>query len=239
MHMLPSFDGRAVLFPTVGNVRDYFAWRQVDCHVNALYNTTFWAMVLGSRTAERDLDEGSGNREMEPLNEQSQEQQNGEREKVGFLKPEAGSTKRKMVAVEPMAQTEAELRLKGTTSADKNEILWHDYGINYNNVSSLERKGSVVWREMSIEKKKQQSDGDHEHGDVPGEDKYNDYEPDKHGLTVDANPPAASLSTAAPTTISKTQAEKAKKARRKAEIVVGHVDIIKDAFWRERPWILE
>ena len=27
----PSFDGRAVLYPDIKNVRDYFAWRQADC----------------------------------------------------------------------------------------------------------------------------------------------------------------------------------------------------------------
>lgn len=42
---LPSFDARAVCYPTKKNVRDYFSWRQVDCHINNLYNTTFWALV--------------------------------------------------------------------------------------------------------------------------------------------------------------------------------------------------
>ena len=28
----PSFDGRAVLYPDIKNVRDYFAWRQADCN---------------------------------------------------------------------------------------------------------------------------------------------------------------------------------------------------------------
>jgi tRNA(His) guanylyltransferase len=28
---LPSFDGRAVCYPTVQNLRDYMSWRQVDC----------------------------------------------------------------------------------------------------------------------------------------------------------------------------------------------------------------
>ena len=28
---LPTFDGRAVCYPTVGNLRDYLSWRQVDC----------------------------------------------------------------------------------------------------------------------------------------------------------------------------------------------------------------
>jgi tRNA(His) guanylyltransferase len=51
----PSFDGRAVLYPDIQNVRDYFAWRQADCisfvkcvdkgHINNLHNTTFWALV--------------------------------------------------------------------------------------------------------------------------------------------------------------------------------------------------
>jgi tRNA(His) guanylyltransferase len=28
---LPSFDGRAVQYPTIQNLRDYMSWRQVDC----------------------------------------------------------------------------------------------------------------------------------------------------------------------------------------------------------------
>jgi tRNA(His) guanylyltransferase len=38
--------------------------------------------------------------------------------------------------------------------------------------------------------------------------------------------------------ISKTQKEKERKRRSKAEIVVQHVDIIKDDFWNDRPWLL-
>ncbi|CAL1716157.1 unnamed protein product [Somion occarium] len=41
----PTFDGRIVLYPSAQEVRDYFAWRQVDAHINNLYNTTFWALV--------------------------------------------------------------------------------------------------------------------------------------------------------------------------------------------------
>ncbi|KAJ4297017.1 tRNA-His guanylyltransferase [Collariella sp. IMI 366227] len=49
---LPSFDGRAVCYPTVQNLRDYMSWRQVDCHINNLYNTTFWSLIqLGSMDA--------------------------------------------------------------------------------------------------------------------------------------------------------------------------------------------
>ena len=38
--------------------------------------------------------------------------------------------------------------------------------------------------------------------------------------------------------VSKTQQEKLRKLRRKAQVVVDHVDIIKDDFWERRPWIL-
>ncbi|KAF8230588.1 tRNAHis guanylyltransferase [Tricholoma matsutake] len=42
----PSFDGRIVLYPSEREVRDYFSWRQADTHINNLYNTTFWALVM-------------------------------------------------------------------------------------------------------------------------------------------------------------------------------------------------
>ena len=28
---LPTFDGRAICYPSLGNLRDYLRWRQVDC----------------------------------------------------------------------------------------------------------------------------------------------------------------------------------------------------------------
>lgn len=56
---LPTFDGRAVCYPSVQNLRDYLSWRQVDCHINNLYNTTFWSLVqlggLGHQEAEQLL----------------------------------------------------------------------------------------------------------------------------------------------------------------------------------------
>lgn len=38
--------------------------------------------------------------------------------------------------------------------------------------------------------------------------------------------------------LSKTQAEKERKRRQKAKIVIQHVDFIKDDFWERRPWLL-
>ncbi|KAK5702700.1 tRNA-His guanylyltransferase [Elasticomyces elasticus] len=52
----PTFDGRCVCYPKRAILRDYLSWRQADCHVNNLYNTTFWSMVLkgGMSTTEAE-----------------------------------------------------------------------------------------------------------------------------------------------------------------------------------------
>lgn len=42
----PSFDGRIVLYPSDQNLKDYLSWRQADVHINNLYNTAFWNLVL-------------------------------------------------------------------------------------------------------------------------------------------------------------------------------------------------
>ncbi|KAK6198039.1 Thg1 C terminal domain-containing protein [Scheffersomyces amazonensis] len=53
---LVVFDARAVVYPNFTVVQDYFRWRQADCHINNLYNTTFWALVLkgGLSTSEAE-----------------------------------------------------------------------------------------------------------------------------------------------------------------------------------------
>jgi len=45
LQTIPHFDARIVLYPSKENLKDYFRWRQADCHINNLYNTTFWALV--------------------------------------------------------------------------------------------------------------------------------------------------------------------------------------------------
>lgn len=53
---IPTFDARVVTYPNAQTVRDYFSWRQVDCHINNLYNTAFWLLVqkCGMSTAEAE-----------------------------------------------------------------------------------------------------------------------------------------------------------------------------------------
>ncbi|KAJ7946280.1 tRNA(His) guanylyltransferase [Quillaja saponaria] len=45
----PSFDGRAVCYPSSEILRDYLSWRQVDCHINNQYNSCFWKLVTSGK----------------------------------------------------------------------------------------------------------------------------------------------------------------------------------------------
>jgi len=155
---LPSFDGRAVQYPSVQNLKDYMSWRQVDCHINNLYNTTFWALVqlggMDTKTAEKEL--------------------------------------------------------AGSLAADKHEILFSRFKINYNNEPEIYKKGSVVFRDYEL------------------------VEPGSGEPAADED----GAMTAEQLEISKTQAEKDRRRRAKAPITVHHLDIIKDEFWERRPWLL-
>ena len=139
----PCFDGRIILYPDFINLKDYFSWRFVDCHINNLYNTTFWALV----------------------------------QKGGLNTQEAHN------------------KLKGTFSKDKNEILFKDYNINYNNEPEIFKKGSLIIRLL-----------DNIENDVKKEFKYDpllikDDEFTKEFIESNKN------------------------------LVVAHMDIIKDSFW--------
>ncbi|XP_016999949.2 probable tRNA(His) guanylyltransferase [Drosophila takahashii] len=90
----PCFDGRVVLYPSEQNLKDYLSWRQADVHVNNLYNTAFWKLVL-----------------------------------------EKG-----------LSNQQAEEKLRGTFSADKNELLFQEFGINYNTLPAMYRKGTILLR---------------------------------------------------------------------------------------------
>lgn len=59
----PSFDGRLIVYPGTQEIRDYFAWRQADTHINNLYNTVFWALVLqGQKNRTRSTRPPQGHR---------------------------------------------------------------------------------------------------------------------------------------------------------------------------------
>ena len=54
---MPVFDARCVLYPNKETLRDYLNWRMVDCHINNLYNTCFWALVLEGKKSRKEAEE--------------------------------------------------------------------------------------------------------------------------------------------------------------------------------------
>jgi len=108
-----------------------------------------------------------------------------------------------------MNAKDAEKTLSGSLSAEKNEILFSRFKINYNNELELYKKGSVVFREYEL------------------------VEPGAATRRNEDDESSTELSQ-----VSKTQVEKNKKRRAKARIIVQHVDIIRDDFWDRRPWLL-
>jgi len=68
---------------------------------------------------------------------------------VGHINNLYNTTFWAMIQKGGMSATEAEEQLKGSVSADKNEILFSRYKINYNNEPDMLRKGSVVFRNVS------------------------------------------------------------------------------------------
>ena len=172
----PCFDGRIVLYPSFQNLKDYFSWRYVDCHINDLYNTTFWALVQEGK----------------------------------------------------MSKDEAHQKLKGTLSNDKNEILFSQFKINYNNQPEVYKKGSLVIRvKKSISErppKKGKNDNDEEVNNKINEiNKKNEeyikkcekeYKIDELMIKDD-----------------KYMEEKINGL--KGQIYVAHLDVVKDSFWNK------
>ncbi|KAI1280399.1 putative tRNA(His) guanylyltransferase [Halotydeus destructor] len=112
----PTFDGRCVLYPKREVLVDYMKWRQVDCHINNLYNTTFYALT-GDYTRYSLLSDETGDRAVSSYFE--------------CPKPK-------------LSNFDAQERLKGTVSRDKNEIMFTEYGINYNNEIEQFKKGTLI-----------------------------------------------------------------------------------------------
>ncbi|GAQ82879.1 tRNAHis guanylyltransferase [Klebsormidium nitens] len=92
LKLAPSFDGRAVCYPSVEMVRDYLAWRQLDCHTNCLFTTCYWTLVdRGGKTGK-----------------------------------------------------EADKILNKASKGFKNELLFSEFGINYNDLPPVFKRGTLL-----------------------------------------------------------------------------------------------
>lgn len=118
-------------------------------------------------------------------------------------------------------------------SADKNEILFKRFGINYNNELEIYKKGTVLYRQVCADF----------HAELlllffsilirsNMSQQYELEEPKPIKASADEESPVVEFQQ------SRSQQDKTRKLRRKAQVVIDHVDIIKDEFWEKRPWIL-
>ncbi|KAG0636517.1 putative tRNA(His) guanylyltransferase [Tuber brumale] len=131
-----------------------------------------------------------------------------------------------------LMREEAADELEKTSSADKNEILFSRFQINYNNEPVIYRKGSVVYRDyQALEGGEEDATATATAG--PSAPTQPPERKEQHKQQEEEQESTGVLKFK-----SKTQKEKKEKRARKAEIVIEHVDIIGDEFWERRPWLL-
>ena len=166
----PSFDCRAVLYPTTQHLRDYLSWRQADAHVNCQYNACFWALVQGD-----------------------------------------GKTKAAAAAA-----------LRGTRTADKNELLFQR-GVNYSKLPARHRKGSVLLRKVDV------LDAETEADDEEEEQKEGNCGTAAEACGDDDDDNEESSAACSSSSLL---------ARLAPGWAVAHCDVIKDEFWEARPHLI-
>lgn len=114
--------------------------------------------------------------------------------------------------------------------------MFSRFGINYNNEPEMFKKGSIVLRDVPFPLYESPSYQEFEKAELmklqyrlaePGQAPALPDELDKEDTDLGA-----------PVEQSKTQQEKEKRKKAKARITVLHLDIIRDEFWAQRPWIL-
>jgi tRNA(His) guanylyltransferase len=121
LQYVPSFDSRVVLYPTDRALRDYLSWRQVDCHINNLYNTCFWALVERAGHSQRQAEK--------------------------ILKVSCRTCT--MIETPQCSRVSTLISTKqDTNSAQKNEMLFSQFDVNYNNEPAMFRKGSIFARHV-------------------------------------------------------------------------------------------
>lgn len=107
-----------------------------------------------------------------------------------------------------MTTTEANKTLQGTDSKEKNELLFSRFGINYNNLPPMFKKGSTLVRRdpKSVEGI----------AEVSTSEQANDGENQARRKVKKVRPYEGTT----------------------GEVTVLHEDIIGDGFWNQRPWLL-
>lgn len=137
------FDARPKEYPNYSAVIDYFRWRQIDCHINNLYNTTLHAITgryIRHEVLPIDCDttptEFAG-KKRETLSDRSIEGKNYQIRRTPITEWITDKSK----FLPPKEATE---KLSKTVSSGKHDIMFLEYMINYNNELEQFKKGTIV-----------------------------------------------------------------------------------------------
>jgi tRNA(His) guanylyltransferase len=157
-----------------------------------------------------------------------------------------------------MTEVEATKRLEGTEAADKNEILWANFGVNYNKEPPIFRKGTVLYRDvphlplhlLMIQEIVRSLPPDRLDG-TSDQEASSHCKGSAHSI---ASPPECLLDPSSTDTVvsstvipadtkicppsSPQKKQKPKKRSKKMVIKEDYIDIIRDDFWNSKPWIV-
>ncbi|KAK3094379.1 hypothetical protein FSP39_000972 [Pinctada imbricata] len=118
----------------------------------------------------------------------------------------------KLVQESGMTPAQAQERLKGTLSSDKNELLYTEFNLNYNHLPELYRKGSVIIRKQDTDIiEKNHLDGN---SSLSSSSSFSPRNSVSFGYHIEQTP------------------------RISTKIDVLHCDIIGEKFWTDHPHIL-
>lgn len=250
----PVFDSRVVCMPNDAVMRDYLSWRQVDYHINNLYNACY-ALLTG--VYYRDGDSDMTRSEMDGTQYSHVEHRTTPAATAGASADRNGAA----IAASDNTPThtqpapriytpiEAEhyLRTHAASSGDKNELLFSTYHINYNTLPAMYRKGSVlIWiNEQQYTQSTSSSDeapvmndaNDNtcDAADVPN---GNGTSTSEHNVDASPHTDGAIPSTSAHTASAANCASTKTRTTHRRHLVILHEDIIGDAFWLKHPGLI-
>jgi tRNA(His) 5'-end guanylyltransferase len=152
LHYPPVFDGRCVLYPSRNELIDYLKWRAVDCHINNVYNTTFYALTQQYvRWRPSSSDPSHTGLHCTSRLDQLDRKCSTEGDSCA---PESDRVSSHCVRLEAerivyqnaaLTPNEAERRLQGSVSKQKkDDILLADYSIDYDQEPAQFRRGSLI-----------------------------------------------------------------------------------------------
>ena len=134
-----------------------------------------------------------------------------------------------MVQEAKMTKDEAHKKLKGTLSNDKNEILFSQFNINYNNQPEVYKKGTLVIRVKKIVSQRPPKVGEKEVIDEETKKKIEEINKANEEFLDRCN--KAFKADELLTKDDKFMEEKLNEL--KGQIYLAHLDVVKDSFWNK------